>query len=161
MMSEGERQRAVAAVVAKLLLPPSIAVRAWDEADFPVVQRLSAAEGWTTPTERPGAALAAWQHSWPALVAVHERAVIGFSRALSDGSVTTYIAEVLVAADWRGRGVATALLRTSHRLCPGTRLDLLATSASRPFYESLGLRPCAAFRWSWLEEVASSQEQHE
>ena len=78
-------------------LPPGIAVRPWTEADFPAIQRLSRAEGWPTPVERPDAALAAWRRSWPALVAAHGGEVVGFLRALSDGEVTTYVAEVLVA----------------------------------------------------------------
>jgi GNAT superfamily N-acetyltransferase len=149
----------IAAVVATLRLPPAVAVRAWEEIDFSEVQRLSAAEGRTTPIERAHESLVAWRCSWPALVAVHNETVIGFSRALSDGVVTTYIAELLVVLEWRGRGIATALLQASHRLCPGSRLDLLATSTSRRFYEHLGFRPFAGFRWSGPEEIARAEEQ--
>lgn len=156
-MDADERQRAVAVIVGALTLSPGVTVRAWDDADFPAIQRLSAAEGWTTPVDRPHEALIAWRHSWPALIALHEGAVIGFSRAVSDGLVTTYIAEVLVALEWRRHGLASALLRANQRLCPGSRLDLLATGASRSFYERVGFRPFAGFRWSWQEETALTQ----
>ncbi len=150
-MGERKEQRDVTAVVATLTLPPHVTVRAWDNADFAAVQRLSTAEGWSTPAARPHEALVAWRHSWPALVAVYEETVIGFSRAVSDGVMTTYIAEVLVAPDWRSQGIASALLHTTHRLCPGSRLDLLATRASAPFYERLGFRSFVGFRRSWQE----------
>ena len=138
-------QRQIAALASALTLPAGVTVPAWTEADFPAVQRLSAAEGWTTPLDRPAAARQAWQHSWPALVAVADRAVIGFLRGLSDGGVTVYVAEVLVAPAWRGRGLGAALLELAQRLNPGARLDLLATAASRSFY---------GYRLSWAEREA-------
>ena len=84
----------IEAIAGALKLPSGVAIRAWQESDFPAVQRLSTAEGWTTPIERPEEARNAWRHSWPALVAVLADEVIGFSRALSDEAVTTYIAEL-------------------------------------------------------------------
>lgn len=141
-------------ITTMLKLPPGVSIRPWVEADFPAVQRLSEAEGWPTPLERPAEALAAWRRSWPALVAVAEQEVIGFCRALSDGSVTTYIAELLVAPGWQGQGVGSALLEASQRLCPGSRLDLLATETSRHFYARVGFRSFYGFRLSWQEREA-------
>jgi GNAT superfamily N-acetyltransferase len=120
------------AIVKAIALPAGVAIRAWDEADFPTVQQLSTAENWTTPIARPDDALEAWRRSWPALVAVHEETVIGFSRSLSDGLVTTYVAEVLVASAWRRQGIAATLLEATQRLCPGSRLDLLSTAEAAP-----------------------------
>ena len=93
----------VEVLAAILTLPVGVSIRSWDETDFPAIQTLAQAEGWSTPRERPGEALAAWQRSWPALVAVMDGALIGFCRALSDGGVTTYVAELLVAPGWRRR----------------------------------------------------------
>jgi GNAT superfamily N-acetyltransferase len=135
-------------------LPQGVTIRRWEEGDFPAVQGLSAAEGWPTPLERPDAALDAWRRSWPALVAVAGQEVIGFCRALSDGAVTTYIAEVLVASGWRGQGIGAALLEVSQRLAPGSRLDLLALETSRTFYERVGFRAFYGFRLSWQERAA-------
>src|SRR5215469_16642069 len=120
-------------VTSRLELPDGASIRFWEEGDFPAIQSLSAAEGWPTPLDRPFEALAAWRRSWPALVAVAEQEVIGFCRALSDGSVTTYIAELLVAPGWQGRGIGRALLDVSQRLAPGSRLDLLALETSHTF----------------------------
>src|SRR5512134_2433936 len=89
---------------------PQVEIRAWAEADFPAIQRLSSAEGWPTPAARPAEALASWHSSHPTLVATVGDKVVGFVRALTDGEVTMYIAELLVAPECRGRGVGRALL---------------------------------------------------
>ena len=143
------RAEELARALAGLRLPPGVAIRPWTDADFPVIQVLSIAEGWTTPRDRPAAALQAWRNSWPALVAMVDGDVIGFVRAVSDGAVTTYVAEVLVVPDWRSKGIASALLESTQRLFPGSRLDLLASATSRGFYEHRRFRPFPGFRRSW------------
>ena len=153
-MAGGDRQSDVAAVVSTLRLPPRVTIRAWDEADFSAIEYLFQAEGWSTPLKRLDNARKAWRHSWPTLVAVSADAVIGFSRALSDGAVTTYVAALLVAPAWRRQGIASALLEVSQRLCPGSQLDLLATAASQPFYERVGFRSFAGYRRGWSERTA-------
>jgi len=135
-------------------LPEAVSIREWREDDFPSIQALSAAERWTTPVERPDAAVRAWRSSRPALVAVVEGAVVGFVRCISDGAVTTYVAELLVAAPWRRRGIAVALLDAAQARVPGSRLDLLATSESRSFYERMEFRAFHGFRMSWNERKA-------
>jgi GNAT superfamily N-acetyltransferase len=106
---------------------------------------LSTAEEWSTPRERPAASLASWQAAWPA-VAEYEGELVGFLRALSDGAVSTYVAEVLVAPHWRGRGLGRALLDACQQLVPTTRLDLLAIPAAVAFYERAGFTAFAGFR---------------
>jgi 8-oxo-dGTP pyrophosphatase MutT (NUDIX family)/GNAT superfamily N-acetyltransferase len=134
------------AVLRDLAAPAGVVLRPWVEDDFPAIQSLSAAEGWTTPTERPEASLTSWRGAWPALVAVADGAIIGFLRAVSDGAVSTYVGEVLVAPSWRGRGLGAALLDACHALAPATRLDLLAVPEAAAFYEHVGFRPFAGFR---------------
>jgi GNAT superfamily N-acetyltransferase len=143
------------AIVKAIGLPESATVRAWKETDFPAIQQLFQAEGWPTPLERPDDAVEAWCRSWPALVAIHDETVIGFCRALSDGLVTTYVAELLVAPAWRRRGIASALLEATQRLCPGSRLDLLSTAAADSFYQQESFRPFPGFRLSWAERTSS------
>lgn len=130
-------------------LPPGVSVRAWRLSDFPAVQRLARAEGWGTPIERPTEALRAWRRSWPALVATEGDAVIGFLRAVSDGAVTTYVAELLVASSHRGAGLGTALLAACRRAAPGARIDLLADESRRGYYHRQGFRSFLGFRKSW------------
>jgi ribosomal protein S18 acetylase RimI-like enzyme len=57
--------------------------------------------------------------------------VVGFLRTLSDGAVTTYVAGLLVAPAWRGRGLGRTLLDACQALVPTTRLDLLAEERTR------------------------------
>jgi GNAT superfamily N-acetyltransferase len=121
------------------------------EHDFPAIQQLSRLEGWSTPLARPDAALQGWRASWPALVAVTDTDIIAFLRAISDGAVTTYVAELCVAQTWRGTGLGIALLAIAQRLCPGTRLDLLSTASSHAFYCRAGFREFTGFRRSWDE----------
>ena len=145
----------LAEAMARLVLPAGVDIRAWREADFPSIQRLSRAEGWTTAVSRPADALAAWQRSWPALVATAGDEPAGFVRALTDGAVTTYVAELLVAPAWRGRGLGRALLRACHALCPSTRLDLLSAETAHGFYTALGFRGYPGFRQSRWAELAA------
>ena len=149
MFQINNRQSLVHAAVANLILPAGVTVRAWGEVDFADIQRLSRAAGWPTPTDRPQEALTAWRQSWPTLVAANDETVIGFLRALTDGAVTAYIAEVLVDAPWRGKGVGHTLIDVCHRMYPSVRLDLLSTESSDGFYESLEFRRFRGFRKSY------------
>src|SRR5579863_7824082 len=101
-MHSEERQQQLTAARAQITLPAGIEIRAWAEADFPAIQRLSTAEGWPSPAQRPADSLFAWQHSWPALVAVEGAMVVGFVRGLTDGAITMYIAEMAVDVRLRG-----------------------------------------------------------
>ncbi len=143
--------------LAMLLLPPGVTIRSWEEHDFPAIQQLCAGEGWNTPVDRATEALIAWRASNPALVAVEEGSIVGFVRTLSDGNVSTYVAELFVAPSHRGQGIAAALLAVCQSSHPGTRLDLLATQTSHSYYEHLGFRPCIGFRRSWEEYEAGSR----
>ncbi|HLH60553.1 MAG TPA: hypothetical protein VKV20_02620 [Ktedonobacteraceae bacterium] len=71
-MGTEECQQQLTNALLRVTLPAGITIRPWDEADFPAIQRLSLAEGWTSPTQRPADSLFAWQHSWPALVAIED-----------------------------------------------------------------------------------------
>jgi ribosomal protein S18 acetylase RimI-like enzyme len=139
-MNSEERQQQLTTALAQLMLPSGIEIRLWSEADFPTIQRLSLAEGWTSSTQRTADSLLAWQHSWPALVAVEGERVVGFVRGLTDGAITMYIADMAVDVRLRGRGIGRALLDACHSLYPTTRLDLLAADDARAFYKACGFR---------------------
>jgi len=148
-MAHQQQQRQTAAALSELVLPAGAQIRAWADADFPDIQRLSSAEGWPTPMARPDQALESWRNAWPTLVAVADGALVGFVRALTDGEVTMYIAELLVVPGWRGRGLGLALLDACHLLHPHTRLDLLSTESADRFYEANGFRRFQGFRKSY------------
>ena len=149
MHPPSDRQKIIETALTNVALPPRVAIRVWTDEDFPAVQRLSKIEGWPTPEERPGEARAAWQQSWPALVAMEGDTVIGFVRALTDGEVTTYIAELLVESRLRGVGIGRALLDACHNLYPHTRQDLLSTEGSDSFYKAVEFRHFSGFRKSY------------
>jgi GNAT superfamily N-acetyltransferase len=127
-------------------LPALVTIRPWVESDFSAVRDLAAAEGWATLRDRPEEGLRAWQNAWPALVAVRQLEVIGFSRALTDGAVTLYIADLLVAPAWRRQHIGVALLEVCHHLYPTVRFDLLSTEHADAFYQVNGFRPFRGFR---------------
>ncbi len=140
-MEEGlSRQKQVEGILINLHIASNLQLSCWRETDFPAVQRLSALEGWTTPQRRPEESLLAWQRSWPTLVVVKEESVIGFVRGITDGEVTTYIAELLVDPAYRGQGIGRLLLEACHLLYPHTRLDLISTEKAGDFYKHTGFR---------------------
>jgi 8-oxo-dGTP diphosphatase len=126
--------------------PAGVTLRPWGEDDRVAIREISAAEGWPTPSARPEADLASWHAAWPAIIAEADGEAVGFLRALSDGAVTTYVAGLLVAPAWRGRGLGRALLDACQALAPTTRLDLLAEPATVPFYERADFRALPGFR---------------
>ena len=140
MSDSHTRQKQLEVALMTMSIPPGIQLRCWSEKDFPDIQRLSTLQGWPTPRNRPDEALAAWQHSWPALVVTEGERVIGFVRGITDGEITTYIADLLVHANYRGKGIGRLLVNACHALSPHTRLDLISTEEALPFYKVNGFR---------------------
>lgn len=134
------KQQHLESVLRTQPLPADIHLRGWQATDFPAIQRLSNAEDWPTPNNRPEEALRSWEHSEPALVLYKDARLIGFVRGLTDGEVTTYITELLVDANYRNKGYGRLLLDICHALHPHTRLDLISTEESTAFYKKAGFR---------------------
>ena len=149
-MNDGpERQEQIDEALDGRAIPVGLEIRAFVAEDFPAVQALSTAEGWTAPSDRPEETLAAWVNSWPALVAVDgSGAVVGFLRALTDGEVTTYVCEILVVSEKRGQGLGAMFMEVCQKMYPRSRLDLLSTASADAFYRTLGCREYRGFRQS-------------
>lgn len=130
-------------------LPEGISIRLFEEGDFTSIQKLYEKEGWITIIKRPDEGLEAWKNSYPALVVVYENRIIGVLRALSDRQITTYIIELLINEEFRGKGLGKSLIDACHLLCPRTRLEVLATKTSNQFYESYGFRKFYGLRKSY------------
>ncbi len=135
-----DRQRLLEHALTQMEIPIDISIRPWCENDFPAIQRLSSAEGWPTPEKRPEEAFVAWKASWPTLVALEAEQVVGFVRALTDGAITLYVMELLVAPDQRGKGIGRLLLDTCHFLYPRTRIEVTSAEAAQSFYIAHGFR---------------------
>ncbi|MGM0896662.1 MAG: GNAT family N-acetyltransferase [Bacillota bacterium] len=128
---------------------PELIIRSYDGKDMEKIQQLNKQEGWTSLTKRDGQTKEAWKNSNIAYVAESEnQELIGYIRGSTDGYISTYICELLIAQPYRGYGLGRRLLDFVHELHPDTRIDLLASSSSSSFYEENGFRPFYGFRKS-------------
>jgi GNAT superfamily N-acetyltransferase len=125
----------------------------FEEDHFEQIQELNRIEGWTQLVEQHEETFKAWKNSNAAFVVLDEkeRQMIGYIRGLSDGFVTTYICEMLIAQEFRGKGIGGKLLKYVHSLFPRTRMEMLASSTSHLFYESNNFRPFYGFRKTFKE----------
>ena len=89
--------------------------------------------------------------------ASHGSTLVGFARLVTDFAVCAYLADVIVAPDWRGQGIATRLVRKlvdheSVRTCHIT----LHTRDAHPVYHRLGFKDFPSMlrgrRQSWSED---------
>ena len=127
-------------------LPQGIFIRQFNERDFPLIKNLYEQEGWMPFINREHDALQAWKNSTITLVALDGNNVVGLVRALSDGKITTYIAEIIVNINYRGKGIGKALLEVCHDLYLSTRFDLLSSENSNEFYKNNKFRIFTGFR---------------
>ncbi|TDL66540.1 N-acetyltransferase [Rhodococcus qingshengii] len=129
-----------------------IKIRKFKETDFNRIQELNREEGWSNLVKKNEDTKQAWENSNVSFVVEAEGdGVVGYIRGLTDTRVTLYICELLIDKKYRGLGIGKDLLQHVHRLYPKTRIEMLASSPSRSFYEEQGYRPFYGFRKT-LEE---------
>ena len=80
--------------------------------------------------------------------------LVGFVRALSDGVFRSTIFDLIVASEWRGRGLGQALVRrilATPALERCRRTDLVCRADMAGFYETLGFELSAPdqIRMEW------------
>jgi len=113
------------------------------------ILRLSTAEGWPSFAADPARALRVLTAPGVRTL-VAERAgngeVVGFARALGDGELTAYLAELAVVPELRGQGIGVRLVEVTLARCGAIRLDLLAEPESEGFYRRLPHREKPGFR---------------
>lgn len=101
------------------------------------VLRLCEAEGWPSFPEDPHQAVRALTAPGvTTIVAVDGATVMGFAQMFSDGELQAFLANLVVAASARRKGVGRALVVEALRLAGGQRVDLLGEEAATTFYES-------------------------
>ena len=77
--------------------------------------------------------------------AFSDGAQIGFARVITDGATFAYLCDVFVLPNWRGRGVAHAMLAAvdAHPCLQGLRRFLLFTADAHGLYGRFGFTPLA------------------
>ena len=81
----------------------------------------------------------------------HEGRQVGFTRTLSDGHAQSYLADVYVLEEHRGRGLGVELVRFSVDDGPFAKTKWLHTSDAHDLYRKFGFAepsPRALERWS-------------
>lgn len=127
-------------------------IRQYQEADFNRIQELNSEEGWNNLVEKNEDTKQAWENSNVSFVVEAEGdGVVGYIRGFTDTRISLYICELLIDKKYRGLGIGKDLLQHVHRLYPKTRIEMLASSTSRSFYEEQGYRHFYGFRKT-LEE---------
>lgn len=113
--------------------------------DISDIVRLYRTAGWWDPkSDDAKHVLGIIRGSYCFCVAEHGGAVVGMGRVISDGESDSYIQDVTVSSEYRGRGVASEIVR---RLVDRLRSDgltwiaLIAEKGSAPLYEKLGFVP--------------------
>lgn len=117
---------------------------------FENILELYKSEGWNTFIHRRDDAIEAWNNSNVTFVIIENKKVIAALRAVTDGFITMYVAEIVVDKSFRGQGLGKKLLDYCHSLYPKTRIDLLSTEEADDFYIKNGFKESVGFRKSYL-----------
>lgn len=126
-------------------------IRPYEETDFPAIHQLNEQEGWSNLVAKHQQTKAAWKGSNLAVVAEQDGRLVGCLRALTDGAVTLYVCELIIEKSRRGSGIGGKLMQHVHDLHPETRMELLASSTSRSYYEAKKFRAFYGFRKTYEE----------
>ena len=107
--------------------------------EYEQARLLLATNDWWPRVRDPEVFVELVARSQVALVAVEDNVVVGFLRAISDGIFNGYISMVVVAREYRGRGIGTSLVQQAmgdnDRMTWVLRAGRTGVSA---FYEKLG-----------------------
>ncbi|WP_375219906.1 GNAT family N-acetyltransferase [Psychrobacillus sp. PGGUH221] len=77
--------------------------------------------------------------------------IIGYIRGITDGYISLLVCELVIDQNYRGLGIGTDLLKYVHNLFPKTRMELLASSSSRTYYEGQDFRNFYGYRKTFEE----------
>ena len=139
----------IKSVLSNITMPKGFYIREFEENDFPYIQKIYENEGWLTIVNRPNDGLKAFKNSDIALVAIYEDKVVGVVRGLTDTEITTYIVELIINEEFRGKGLGKSLINACHLLYPRTRIEVLGSSYSKDFYRANEFREFFGFRKSF------------
>ena len=106
---------------------------------------LVGAEGWAEYADDPDQTLRALSAPGATtLVALADGRVVGAIQIQSDGVIQAHVSMLLINREWRGRGLATQLLRDGLDRAGGERLDI--RTRTEGYYERLGATRSLGYR---------------
>jgi ribosomal protein S18 acetylase RimI-like enzyme len=70
----------------------------------------------------------------------HDKLLIGFGRAISDGAYQAAIYDVAVIPEFQGKGIGTAIVKHILAKLPHCNVILYAAPGKEAFYRTLGMR---------------------
>ncbi len=80
-------------------------------------------------------------NSWYVVSIYHDRRLIGFGRAISDGIYQTLICDVMVHPEYQNQGIGTEIMNALLQKCEkeGVKwIQLLSAKGKKGFYEKFG-----------------------
>jgi GNAT superfamily N-acetyltransferase len=89
--------------------------------------------------------------------------LVGFARAVTDRATFAWLCDVIVVEAWRGRGIATRMVRAliDHPELLTLRRWCLATKDAHRVYAPIGFAPVPSDRWMELKLDPSAWAQKE
>lgn len=122
-------------------------IRPYEEKDFSKIQDLNKREGWSNLVENHLSTKEAWKNSNVTLIIeIQGQGIVGYLRGLTDTRVSLFICELLIDKQYRSLGLGKRIIHYLHNIYPNVRIELLATSSSRLFYEGIGFRTFYGYR---------------
>ncbi|MBI1259813.1 MAG: GNAT family N-acetyltransferase [Chloroflexi bacterium] len=95
--------------------------------------------GWPNPPS-PETHLRVLQGSAHVVLALDDRAVVGYVTAITDGVLAAYIPHLEVLPAYKGQGIGTELMRRMFdQLAHIYMIDLICDADVQPFYDRLGM----------------------
>jgi ribosomal protein S18 acetylase RimI-like enzyme len=122
-------------------------VRRFLSADLDGIIELCRAEGWESYlADRERTLRALTGPGVITIVAIQEQEICGFAQMLSDGAIRAYLANIAVAAKWRGIGIGRRLIQELFAEARPLYVDLLSTESAASFYDTLSHRRLPGYR---------------
>ena len=109
--------------------------------DYEPVRQFLSEMGWHQRLADPEKFKAMMESTNRTVVAVDGSRIVGFARALCDEVCNGYISMVGVAADKRGQGIGSELVRQLMREDAGITWVLRGRPGSSGFWERMGFKP--------------------
>jgi ribosomal protein S18 acetylase RimI-like enzyme len=117
----------------------------FDRAHLPGAIELFESVEWETYTEDPERTFRALTApGCTTLFAVNGDQVVALIQIQSDGEIQAHLSNLLVAEEWRGQGIGSALVREGLERAGGLRLDVMTRNGG--YYRSLGADSVPGFR---------------